>query len=93
MWKVGTLVQSDFKPEGFFFNHFNTKRKFHKCQFLGAFFKRDVLQYSLGLYALFSFKEHHNSCYRKLVRGEVSTRHRFCYLMYRHYPFYLIVNF
>lgn len=43
MWKVGTLMQPGFKPKRrIFFNHFSTKRKFRKCQFLTAFFKRDV---------------------------------------------------
>lgn len=61
MWKVGTEVQPGLKPEGrtFFFNCFNTEGKFPKCQFLDAFFKRDVLQGGLGPYALSGFKEHH----------------------------------
>lgn len=50
----------------FFFNHFNTKRKFHRHQFLDAFFKRDVLQYGLGLPALCGFKERLISGCRKL---------------------------
>lgn len=47
------------RKDFFFFNCFNTERKFPKCQFLDAFFKRDVLQDGLGPYALSGFKEHH----------------------------------
>lgn len=62
------------------FNHFNTKRKFHKWQF-------PVLGYGLGLYALFSFNEHCKSYY-----GTGGVKHvpgtGVCSMVYRHYLFY-----